>query len=200
MKDVKDFITYLKVEKNYSNYTIKNYQLDIESFLDDCKENNIDYLKITYQEARSYVFRLYNEKHEKATSVSRKISSIRSFYRYLANNKKENYSFHLLKLPKKGKRLPKYLEYNEIDEIFDIPNLASSIHIGKTPFTLFTFPSKESSPKNIVLSKFLILIFDISPIAIKIPIAIDKSKKVPSFLISAGAKFIVCPIILIPIL
>ena len=35
MKDVKDFITYLKVEKNYSNYTIKNYQLDIESFLDD---------------------------------------------------------------------------------------------------------------------------------------------------------------------
>ena len=93
MKDVKDFTTYLKVEKNYSNYTIKNYQLDIESFLDDCKENNIDYLKITYQEARSYVNRLYNEKHEKATSVSRKISSIRSFYRYLANNKKENYSF-----------------------------------------------------------------------------------------------------------
>ena len=59
MKDVKDFTTYLKVEKNYSNYTIKNYQLDIESFLDDCKENNIDYLKITYQEARSYVCLLY---------------------------------------------------------------------------------------------------------------------------------------------
>lgn len=129
MKDVKDFITYLKVEKNYSNYTIKNYQLDIESFLDDCKENNIDYLKITYQEARSYVNRLYNEKHEKATSVSRKISSIRSFYRYLANNKKENYSFYLLKLPKKGKRLPKYLEYNEIDEIFDIPNLEEPLGI-----------------------------------------------------------------------
>ena len=129
MKDVKDFTTYLKVEKNYSNYTIKNYQLDIESFLDDCKENNIDYLKITYQEARSYVNRLYNEKHEKATSVSRKISSIRSFYRYLANNKKENYSFHLLKLPKKGKRLPKYLEYNEIDEIFDIPNLEEPLGI-----------------------------------------------------------------------
>ena len=40
-----------------------------------------------------------------------------------------------------------------------------------------------------MLSKFLILILDISPIAIKIPIAIGKSKNVPSFLISAGAKF-----------
>ena len=55
MKDVKDFTTYLKVEKNYSNYTIKNYQLDIESFLDDCKENNIDYLKIIRHSSDCFV-------------------------------------------------------------------------------------------------------------------------------------------------
>lgn len=123
MKELKQFLTYLKVEKSYSDYTITNYQLDIKSFLEDCKKKNIDYHKITYREARSYVNHLYTKQNEKASSISRKISSIRSFYRYLSSLGIENPSFSLLKLPKKGKRLPKYLEYNELEEMFVIPDL-----------------------------------------------------------------------------
>lgn len=127
MKDLEEFINYLEIEKNYSNYTIENYDLDLKQFLEYCKNNKIDYKKITYQESRGYLNYLYTEKLEKATSVSRKISSIRSFFRYLSNNGIENYSFHLLKLPKKGKRLPKYFEYNELEEMFVVPDLNTSL-------------------------------------------------------------------------
>lgn len=127
MKDLKEFLKYLEVEKNYSTYTINNYQLDIEQFLIYCDDNEIKYSNITYSEARTYLNYLYNTKSEKASSVSRKISSIRTFYRYLANHNIENYSFHLLRLPKKGQRLPKFLEYNELEEIFKVPNLDTPI-------------------------------------------------------------------------
>lgn len=127
MKNIEAFTKYLKIEKNYSDYTVTNYQLDLEQFFKYCQNKKIDYSKITYIEARSYLNYLYNEEKEKSSSISRKISSIRSFYRFLANNNIENYSFHLLKLPKKGKRLPKYLEYNEIEEIFEIPDLTTPL-------------------------------------------------------------------------
>lgn len=127
MKDLEEFLKYLEVEKNYSTYTINNYQLDIEQFLIYCDDNEIKYNNITYSEARAYLNYLYNTKNEKATSVSRKISSIRTFYRYLANHNIENCSFHLLRLPKKGQRLPKFLEYNELEEIFKVPNLDTTI-------------------------------------------------------------------------
>lgn len=127
MKNLEEFLRYLEVEKNYSTYTINNYQLDIEQFMIYCDDNEIKYSNITYLEARTYLNYLYNTKGEKASSVSRKISSIRTFYRYLANHNIENYSFHLLRLPKKGQRLPKFLEYNELEEIFKVPNLDTPI-------------------------------------------------------------------------
>ena len=117
------FVKYLEIEKNDSKYTIENYKLDIEEFLSYCRDNNIKFFDISYKQARSYISYLYDIKKDKATTISRKISAIRSFYKYLANNGYENYSFDLLKLPKKGRRLPKYLEYNELEEIFDIPDL-----------------------------------------------------------------------------
>ena len=70
--------------------------------------------------------------------------------------------------------------------IFLIPSLLASIHIGRIPLTLLSLPSRESSPTKIVsLSSFVR--FN-SPEHIKIPTAIGRSKKDPSFFISAGAK------------
>ena len=127
MKYLEDFIKYIELEKNDSEYTSINYREDIESFLEYCKNNKIDYLKITYKQARNYINFLYEEKENKSTSISRKISALRSYYRYIANNGIENYSFQLLKLPKKGKRLPKFFEYNELEELFDVPDLNTSL-------------------------------------------------------------------------
>lgn len=123
-KILEKFITYLDVEKNDSDYTSKNYELDILEYLEYCDNNKINFYKISYTDSRNFINYLYNDKKDKASSISRKISAIRTFYRFLANNSIcENYSFDLLKLPKKGKRLPKFFEYNELEELFDLPDL-----------------------------------------------------------------------------
>lgn len=123
MNYLNDFLKYIEVERNDSEYTKDNYELDIKEFFEYCSNNKLDFTKVTYKQARNYINYLYDNKKDKSTSISRKISALRSFYKYLESKNIENYSFFLLKLPKKGKRLPKFLEYNELEEIFDIPDI-----------------------------------------------------------------------------
>lgn len=124
------YLEYLTVQKNYSDYTISSYHNDITDFYTFCKENSIFYLNITYSESKKYLMYLYEEKKEKATSVSRKISSIRSFYRYLNNqNVVKSNPFQLLNLPKKEKKLPRYFEYNELLDLFEVPDI--NTRLGK---------------------------------------------------------------------
>lgn len=127
-KELTAFLTYLEVQKNYSIYTRNNYQRDIEDFLTFCNDRRISYLEITYPDAQSYLVYLYEEKKNQASSVSRKISAIRRFYQYLSNqNITQNSSFSLLKLPKKEKKLPKFFAYNELEELFCIPNQSTPL-------------------------------------------------------------------------
>ena len=127
-KELTAFLAYLEVQKNYSVYTRNNYQRDIEDFLTFCNDRRISYLEITYPDAQSYLVYLYEEKKNQASSVSRKISAIRRFYQYLSNqNITQNSSFSLLKLPKKEKKLPKFFAYNELEELFCIPNQSTPL-------------------------------------------------------------------------
>ena len=127
-KELTAFLAYLEVQKNYSVYTRNNYQRDIEDFLLFCSERKISYRTITYPEAQSYLFYLYEEKKNQASSVSRKISAIRRFYQYLSNQDiAQNSSFSLLKLPKKEKKLPKFFAYNELEELFCIPDQSTPL-------------------------------------------------------------------------
>lgn len=127
MKYLADFLKYIGFEKNDSEYTTINYESDIVEYLDYCSNNKINYKTTTYKQARNYINYLYEEKNDKASTISRKISALRTFYRYLENHDIENYSFSLLKLPKKGKRLPKFFEYNELEELFDVPDTSDSL-------------------------------------------------------------------------
>ena len=70
MKNLKEFIKYLEVEKNTSFFTNTNYELDVREFFEYCLDKNIDYLKITYKESRSYISYLYDEKKNKSSSIS----------------------------------------------------------------------------------------------------------------------------------
>ncbi len=127
MKYLEDFLKYIDFEKNDSEYTTINYESDIKEYLEFCSNNKIDYKNISYKQARNYINYLYEERCDKASTISRKISALRTFYRYLESKDIENYSFSLLKLPKKGKRLPKFFEYNELEELFDVPDTNDSL-------------------------------------------------------------------------
>lgn len=129
MKDVLNkFVIYLKDEKNYSDYTITNYSIDIEEFYVFLKKENITRLQdVDYKMLRKYLNYMTENKYSNKT-ISRKLSSLRTFFKYLV--KKEiinNNPTILISNPKEEKKLPKYLNYGEIEKILEIPNKETTL-------------------------------------------------------------------------
>lgn len=125
--DVQKYLEYLEYEKNYSMLTIENYTLDLEEYFLYLKKENLNYLSIEYDDLRFYMMYLNDEKNSNAT-ISRKISSLRGFYKYLLRCKKiKNNPFTLVKLPKKEKKLPRFFYYNEIEALFNVPKLTTPL-------------------------------------------------------------------------
>lgn len=122
-KSVQEFLEYIIKQKNYSNNTSKNYKIDILEFGSYLDKEGINYLDVDYDFIKGYLMELYNRKLSR-NSVARKLSSLRSFYKYLFNNNliKTN-PFKYVSTPKKEKRLPKYLGVEELEIIFNTPNV-----------------------------------------------------------------------------
>lgn len=112
---INSFINYLVVEKNYSDKTVKSYEDDLNSFALEINKNLLD---ITEEDIINYLKVLKDNKYKK-TSVSRKISSLKSFYKYINFKKiKEGYNpTTYILYPKKDKKLPNFIEYNELEEM-----------------------------------------------------------------------------------
>lgn len=121
-----DYLEYLKYQKSYSKYTIENYEKDIIEFLIFCNKEELDYLNIEYSDIRIYLMYLKEIKKDNSTSINRKLSSLRGFYKYLVNkNIVKNNIFLLINGPKKAKKLPRYFEYNELEELFNVSDIST---------------------------------------------------------------------------
>ena len=117
------FIKYLSNQKNYSLCTVEGYKEDLLFLEDFYKKENIDFLKVEYSDIR-FFYNYLDDHHYSKNTIARRISSIRSFYKYLAfNNIIKNNPFALASLPKKDKLLPKFLYYNELEELFEVFDL-----------------------------------------------------------------------------
>ncbi|MBS4189220.1 tyrosine recombinase XerC [Bacillus sp. FJAT-49705] len=117
---LKLFIEYLQIEKNYSQYTIEHYQHDIQEFFMFTFEQAIKNLEdVKYIDVRLYLTRLYEEKFARKT-VARKISCLRSFFKFLVREKivSEN-PFALASIPKAEKKLPEFFYEEEMKELFN---------------------------------------------------------------------------------
>ncbi|MCD7033791.1 tyrosine recombinase XerC [Metabacillus sp. GX 13764] len=132
MENVKNylnlFVDYLQIEKNYSQYTIVNYIADIEDLAAFLMEEGIPSFKeVTYQDTRLYLTNLHKKQFARKT-ISRKISSIRSFYKFLNREKivSEN-PFALVSLPKKEYRIPKFLFPEDINTLFEAPDVTKPL-------------------------------------------------------------------------
>jgi len=127
---IQAFINYLKNERHYSEHTIINYESDILEFERFMKTEHIpDWESVTYNQIRGFLISLYNQNF-KATTVSRKLSSLRSFYRFLVGEEiVKNNPFTLVSTPKKDKGLPKFLYYQDLTSIIDSINLNTPLGI-----------------------------------------------------------------------
>lgn len=120
---ISEFLNYLINQKKYSKNTSLNYEIDILDFKFFLDEENTNYKDVDYEFIKKYLMNLYDKKLSRA-SVARKLSSLRSFYKYLFNiNIISVNPFKYVSSPKKEKKLPKYLGVEELESIFSIPDI-----------------------------------------------------------------------------
>lgn len=130
MNYINDFINYLLNVRNYSENTIINYKIDLDEYYKYIKSNNIEILEIKYENINPFLATLYNIKHYSKSSVSRKISTLRSFYKYLYDNELiDKNPFLFISLPKKEKKLPRFVNYEDLDLILNSPDLNTDIGV-----------------------------------------------------------------------
>ena len=114
IKKFEDFI----IQKNYSNNTLISYINDLYYFYLFIKK---DLNKVVEEDIRDYLEYL-NLKKENASSIRRKISTFKTFYKYLYNEgimDKKDYPMVRIAYPKMEKKLPKFVYYNDLLEIID---------------------------------------------------------------------------------
>lgn len=112
---IKEFINDIQ-KKNYSNNTLTSYINDLYYFKLFIKKDLKD---VREEEIRDYIEYL-NLKKEKPTSIRRKISSLKTFYKFLYRNNyidKKDYPLYKIAYPKIDKKLPKFIYYNDLLEI-----------------------------------------------------------------------------------
>ena len=105
MNNLDKYIDYLLYEKAYSKHTILNYKDDILEYLDFLKLEELEYENIVYEDLRYYLVYLKDKKKNSNSSIDRKISALRGFYKYLVNLKiLEVNPFDIVNGPKKEKK------------------------------------------------------------------------------------------------
>lgn len=110
---------YLKVGKNYSAHTIKAYLQDLDEFLRflSTAGEKVSVLELENWQIRNYLGNLRLKGLSKS-SIARKLASVRSFYRFLLKQEiLDNNPFENTSTPKKGKQLPRFLHYPDLEKL-----------------------------------------------------------------------------------
>lgn len=114
------FVLYLRNERRYSELTIQAYQRDLKEFEDFLlKSGGLQFDQIGYQDVRLFVAFL-TERQLSRTTIARKLSSLRSFFKYaLQRNWTAVNPLELIQYKSKKQRLPEFFYENEINSILD---------------------------------------------------------------------------------
>ena len=120
------YINYLEAERNASPYTVRNYATDLLDFFNFLRTTGISSLKeVEKLTLRDYLAHLMKQGFVKA-SIARKLSAIRSFYRYLLREGMVSTSpVATTSSPKLDKRLPSFLTLEEIRRLLEAPDLST---------------------------------------------------------------------------
>ncbi|GLR19435.1 tyrosine-type recombinase/integrase [Portibacter lacus] len=115
--DLERYGNYLRYEKRYSDHTIIAYLKDVQSFFEFCELQEVE--EVSHHTVRSWMVDMVTRKYE-AKSINRKISSLKSFYRYqkkcglIASNPVAK----IISM-KVAKKLPQYLEEGQIEKLIE---------------------------------------------------------------------------------
>ena len=120
-RQLKFFFNFLAEDKKLSDNTLQSYKRDLKQFkkyLEDCE---IHYNRVKEEDIKDYIKEM-QEEGKKASSISRSIASIRSFYQFVVKNKKMKVDPTLnIQSPKIEKRVPSVLTSKEVELLLNQP-------------------------------------------------------------------------------
>ena len=124
---IKDYQSYLRIERGLSKNTIENYGFDMERlclFL-DTNQIEVSPLKITDDTIQQFIYQISKEVNPR--SQARIISGLKSFFNYLVfEDYREDNPLDLIESPKTGRKLPDTLSVAEIDSLIAAIDLSSN--------------------------------------------------------------------------
>lgn len=117
-----EFLIYFQTERNKSDLTIDSYRVDLqefETFFDSLNEG-ITWTNVDENTIREWIIYMMDEQHMKASSVNRKLSALRTFFRYLLMTKHiERNPMVRVSGPKRQKPLPVFVRDDEMNLLLD---------------------------------------------------------------------------------
>ncbi len=125
---VEQYFDYLSVQKNLSESSISTYSDDMNSLINFLNENRIyDVRHVDRKKIRSYLVWLSEQKFDRS-SISRKLSVLRTFFRWLLNENLINENPVPSRISiKKDRKLPRFLSIDEVNRLCEIPSVSHGI-------------------------------------------------------------------------
>ena len=138
-QSVADFLDYLKLERHFSDYTVRSYGADLAQFSgflagdigysyggkerqDDATPLDDRLVKCSQDTVRQFLAYLYGQNYTKSTTA-RKLATLRSFYKFLIKRGRASESPLVgIRTPKQEKRLPKCLDLDEVQKLLEAPD------------------------------------------------------------------------------
>ena len=117
------FLEYLQAERNYSSATIESYAKDLAEFQDFMEGQNPDasWTSVQSDDVREWVIYLLDEQRLAASSVNRKLSALRSYYKYLRRMGRVGVNpMEKVTAPRKRKPLPHFVRESEMDRLLEL--------------------------------------------------------------------------------
>ncbi len=126
-KAIRDFEVHMKVVRNLSPHTRRNYLADLRQFKEYLERNNISagesgegFVGIDHLVIRAFLGSLYRRKIKKVT-ISRKVATLRSFFKYLLREGRiSNNPAEMVQAPQADKYLPVFLSVDEMFSLLDV--------------------------------------------------------------------------------
>ncbi|MNQ07962.1 Tyrosine recombinase XerD [compost metagenome] len=124
---IKDYQSYLRIERGLSKNTIENYGFDIERLCLFLETNQIDVspIKISDETLQQFIYTVAKEVNPR--SQARIISGLKSFFNYLVfEDYRNDNPLELIEAPKTGRKLPDTLSLEEIDRLIETIDLSTN--------------------------------------------------------------------------
>lgn len=123
---LREYHTYLRLERGYSQNTIDGYEMDLDKLLAYCKEHGVDFVKMDFEQLQDFIFEQFKTVKSEATQA-RVLSGLHAWFRFLLyKDYIDQDPSELLEGPKKSKHLPTVLTIEEINAMMAAIDLSSN--------------------------------------------------------------------------